>query len=249
MFCVAPPELETKMNITKGGLVLFSANSNSSCMELSKKIAERLGVEMGKVQVYQEPNRETRVQIQESVRGKDVFIIQTVSKDVNTTIMELLIMVYACKTSCAKSIIGVIPYFPYSKQCKMRKRGSIVSKLLASMMCKAGLTHLITMDLHQKEIQGFFNIPVDNLRASPFLLQYIQEEIPDYRNAVIVAKSPASAKRLAATGGPSHPRCLKSMVFTVPVNILLVVYCLLLQELSNLLTELYPAERPLLGIC
>ncbi|XP_036924682.1 phosphoribosyl pyrophosphate synthase-associated protein 2 isoform X3 [Sturnira hondurensis] len=170
MFCVATTELETKMNITKGGLVLFSANSNSSCMELSKKIADfsppflfsrRLGVEMGKVQVYQEPNRETRVQIQESVRGKDVFIIQTVS----------------------------------NKQCKMRKRGSIVSKLLASMMCKAGLTHLITMDLHQKEIQGFFNIPVDNLRASPFLLQYIQEEIPDYRNAVIVAKSPASAKR------------------------------------------------------
>ncbi|KAF4800414.1 Phosphoribosyl pyrophosphate synthase-associated protein 2 [Turdus rufiventris] len=240
MFCVPSTEIGAIMNITKGGLVLFSANSNSSCMELSKRIAERLGVEMGKVQVYQEPNRETRVQIQESVRGKDVFIIQTVSKDVNTTIMELLIMVYACKTSCAKSIIGVIPYFPYSKQCKMRKRGSIVSKLLASMMCKAGLTHLITMDLHQKEIQGFFNIPVDNLRASPFLLQYIQEEvelleiisqcslyvvgkiveelalpvfvetpsvcvlwsgyltsdkIPDYRNAVIVAKSPASAKR------------------------------------------------------
>uniref|UniRef100_A0A2K6E7P4 Phosphoribosyl pyrophosphate synthase-associated protein 2 n=1 Tax=Macaca nemestrina TaxID=9545 RepID=A0A2K6E7P4_MACNE len=189
MFCVTPPELETKMNITKGGLVLFSANSNSSCMELSKKIAERLGVEMGKVQVYQEPNR-----------GEQSWACGTLTfswnvADVNTTIMELLIMVYACKTSCAKSIIGVIPYFPYSKQCKMRKRGSIVSKLLASMMCKAGLTHLITMDLHQKEIQGFFNIPVDNLRASPFLLQYIQEEIPDYRNAVIVAKSPASAKR------------------------------------------------------
>ncbi|XP_075428864.1 phosphoribosyl pyrophosphate synthase-associated protein 2-like isoform X1 [Ascaphus truei] len=183
------------MNITKGGLVLFSANSNASCMELAKKMAERLGVELGKVLVYQETNRETRVQIQESVRGKDVFIIQTVSKDVNTTIMELLIMVYACRTSCAKTISGVIPYFPYSKQCKMRKRGSIVSKLLASMMCKAGLTHFITMDLHQKEIQGFFNIPVDNLRASPFLLQYIQEEIHDYRNAVIVAKSPSSAKR------------------------------------------------------
>ncbi|KAL4624465.1 phosphoribosyl pyrophosphate synthase-associated protein 2-like [Arapaima gigas] len=173
-------EADTKnrpdMNITKGGLVIFSANSNPSCMELAKRIAERLGVELGKVQVYQEANRETRVQIQESVRGKDVFIIQTVSKDVNTIIMELLIMVYACRTSCARSIIGVVPYFPYSKQCKMRKRGSIVSKLLASMMCKAGLTHLITMDLHQKEIQGFFNIPVDNLRASPFLLQYIQEE-------------------------------------------------------------------------
>ncbi|XP_059936818.1 phosphoribosyl pyrophosphate synthase-associated protein 2 isoform X1 [Mesoplodon densirostris] len=128
-------------------------------------------------------------------RTADFLLAPGCLQDVNTTIMELLIMVYACKTSSAKSIIGVIPYFPYSKQCKMRKRGSIVSKLLASMMCKAGLTHLITMDLHQKEIQGFFNIPVDNLRASPFLLQYIQEEIPDYRNAVIVAKSPASAKR------------------------------------------------------
>ncbi|XP_048047996.1 phosphoribosyl pyrophosphate synthase-associated protein 2 isoform X1 [Megalobrama amblycephala] len=183
------------MSAAKGGLVIFTANSNPSSRELGRRIAERLGVELGKVQVYQEANRETRVQIEESVRSKDVFIIQTVSKDVNTTIMELLIMVYACRTSCARNIIGVIPYFPYSKQCKMRKRGSIVSKLLASMMCKAGLTHLITMDLHQKEIQGFFNIPVDNLRASPFLLQYIQEEIPDYRNAVIVAKSPASAKR------------------------------------------------------
>ncbi|MEE6497861.1 hypothetical protein FKM82_002895 [Ascaphus truei] len=141
------------MNITKGALVLFSANSNASCMELAKKMAERLGVELGKVLVYQETNRETRVQIQESVRGKDVFIIiQTFPRRLVPTIS------------------GVIPYFPYSKQCKMRKRGSIVSKLLASMMCKAGLTHFITMDLHQKEIQGFFNIPVDNLRASPFLL-------------------------------------------------------------------------------
>ncbi|XP_041085585.1 phosphoribosyl pyrophosphate synthase-associated protein 2-like isoform X1 [Polyodon spathula] len=192
---VARIKTDTAMNAQKGGLVIFTANSNPSCMALAKRISERLGVVLGKVQVYQEANRETRVQIQESVRGKDVFIIQTVSKDVNTAIMEFLIMVYACKTSCARSIIGVIPYFPYSKQCKMRKRGSIVSKLVASMMCKAGLNHLITMDLHQKEIQGFFNIPVDNLRASPFLLQYIQEEIPDYRNAVIVAKSPSSAKR------------------------------------------------------
>lgn len=86
-------------------------------------------------------------------------------------------MAYACKTSSARSIVGVIPYLPYSKQCKMRKRGCIVSKLLAKMMCTSGLTHIITMDLHQKEIQGFFDIPVDNLRASPFLLQYIQESV------------------------------------------------------------------------
>lgn len=86
-------------------------------------------------------------------------------------------MAYACKTSSARSIVGVIPYLPYSKQCKMRKRGCIVTKLLAKMMCKSGLTHIITMDLHQKEIQGFYECPVDNLRASPFLLQYIQESV------------------------------------------------------------------------
>ncbi|XP_071391298.1 phosphoribosyl pyrophosphate synthase-associated protein 1-like isoform X1 [Centroberyx affinis] len=193
-----PPKLSygySKMNVSKSGYRVFSANSTTASAELAKKITERLGVELGKSTVYQESNRETRVDVKESVRGQDIFIIQTVPRDVNTAIMELLVMAYALKTSCAKNIIGVIPYFPYSKQCKMRKRGSIVCKLLASMLAKAGLTHIITMDLHQKEIQGFFSFPVDNLRASPFLIQYIQEEIPDYRNAVIVAKSPSAAKR------------------------------------------------------
>ncbi|XP_051988524.1 phosphoribosyl pyrophosphate synthase-associated protein 1 isoform X1 [Xyrauchen texanus] len=183
------------MNVAKSGYRVFSANSTPACTELAKKITERLGVELGKSVVYQESNRETRVEIKESVRGQTIFIIQTIPRDVNTAVMELLIIAYALKTSCAKNIIGVIPYFPYSKQCKMRKRGSIVCKLLASMLAKAGLTHIITMDLHQKEIQGFFSFPVDNLRASPFLLQYIQEEVPDYRNAIIVAKSPSAAKR------------------------------------------------------
>ncbi|CAL8285455.1 unnamed protein product [Boreogadus saida] len=183
------------MNVTKSGYRVFSANSTAACTELAKKITERLGVELGKSVVFQASNRETRVDVKESVRGQTIFIIQTIPRDVNTAIMELLVMAYALKTSCAKNIIGVIPYFPYSKQCKMRKRGSIVCKLLASMLAKAGLTHIITMDLHQKEVQGFFSFPVDNLRASPFLLQYIQEEIPDYRNAIIVAKSPSAAKR------------------------------------------------------
>uniref|UniRef100_A0A8C6NT32 Phosphoribosyl pyrophosphate synthetase associated protein 1 n=1 Tax=Nothobranchius furzeri TaxID=105023 RepID=A0A8C6NT32_NOTFU len=183
------------MNISRSGYRVFAANSSGVCTELAKKITERLGVELGKSVVYQESNSETRVDVKESVRGQDIFIIQTIPRDVNTAIMELLVMAYALKTSCAKNIIGVIPYFPYSKQCKMRKRGSIVCKLLASMLAKAGLTHLITMDLHQKEIQGFFTFPVDNLRASPYLIQYIQEEIPDYRNAIIVAKSPSAAKR------------------------------------------------------
>ncbi|KAJ1526770.1 hypothetical protein ONE63_008345 [Megalurothrips usitatus] len=173
-------------------VMIISGNSHP---ELANLIASRLNVKSGDASVYHKTNRETMVEIGDSVRGKDIYIIQTGTKDVNNNIMELLIMAYACKTSSARSIVGVIPYLPYSKQCKMRKRGCIVSKLLAQMMCKSGLSHVITMDLHQKEIQGFFNCPVDNLRASPFLLQYIQECIPDYRNAVIVARNPGSAKK------------------------------------------------------
>ncbi|XP_041978341.1 phosphoribosyl pyrophosphate synthase-associated protein 2 isoform X2 [Aricia agestis] len=173
-------------------IVIISGNSHP---ELADLVANRLGVRKGGCSVYHKTNRETMVEIADSIRGKNIYIVQTGTKDVNNNIMELLIMAYACKTSSARSIVGVIPYLPYSKQCKMRKRGCIVSKLLAKMMCQSGLTHIITMDLHQKEIQGFFECPVDNLRASPFLLQYIQESIPDYRNSVIVARNPGSAKK------------------------------------------------------
>lgn len=173
-------------------IVILAGNSHP---DLAEKIATRLGTRIGSCSVVHAKNRETLVDCAESVRNRDVYIIQTGSKDVNNSIMELLIMAYCCRTSAARNIVGVIPYLPYSKQSKMRKRGCIVSKLLAQMIVKAGLSHVITMDLHQKEIQGFFDIPVDNLRASPFLLQYITDCIPDYRNAVIVARNPASANK------------------------------------------------------
>ncbi|XP_061181957.1 phosphoribosyl pyrophosphate synthase-associated protein 2-like isoform X1 [Saccostrea echinata] len=173
-------------------MVLLCGNSHP---ELSQLIAQRLGVRLGDINVYHKTNRETNVEIKESVRGKDVYIIQTGTKDVNNDIMELLIISYACKTSAAHNIIGVIPYLPYSKQSKMRKRGSVICKVMATMLGKSGLTHVITMDLHQKEIQGFFDIPVENLRASPFLIDYIERLIPDYRNAIIVARNPNSVKR------------------------------------------------------
>ncbi|XP_070497845.1 phosphoribosyl pyrophosphate synthase-associated protein 2 isoform X2 [Chironomus tepperi] len=178
--------------VSTSDMVLLHGNSHP---ELANLIASRLNIKSGGCSVFHKSNRETMVDIGDSVRGKDCYIIQTGTKDCNNNVMELLIMAYACKTSSAKSIVAVLPYLPYSKQCKMRKRGSIVTKLIAKMMCNAGLTHVITMDLHQKEIQGFFDCPVDNLRASPFLLQYIQESIPDYRNAVIVARNPGSAKK------------------------------------------------------
>ncbi|KHJ96524.1 hypothetical protein OESDEN_03516 [Oesophagostomum dentatum] len=123
--------------------------------------------------------------------------------------MELLILIYACKTSMSKTITVIMPYLPYSKQCRMLRRSSIPMKLIAEMICRAGASRLVSLDLYKKEIQGFFSIPVDNLRASPFLLQYIKEyvgflvytctkifykvepgQIPDYKNAIIVAKSP-----------------------------------------------------------
>uniref|UniRef100_A0AAY4BXN5 Ribose-phosphate pyrophosphokinase N-terminal domain-containing protein n=1 Tax=Denticeps clupeoides TaxID=299321 RepID=A0AAY4BXN5_9TELE len=157
----APPP---DMNVPKTGYRVFSANSTAACTELAKKITERLGVELGKSVVYQESNRETRIDVKESVRGQTIFIIQT------------------------------IPRYPISYYVTRRHRGRAVLSYRGSPLVP-GLTHIITMDLHQKEIQGFFSFPVDNLRASPFLLQYIQEEIPDYRNAIIVAKSPSAAKR------------------------------------------------------
>ena len=185
----------SSLPFTRGEIVLMAGNSHP---DLAKLVANHLGVSLADVNVFHKHNRETMVEIETSVRGKDVYILQTGSKEVNDTIMELLIMAYACKTASSRRIIGVIPYMPYSRQCKMKRRGCIVSKLLARLMSRAGFDHIITVDLHQKEIQGFFDCPVDNLRVSPFLLQYVQECVPDYRNAVLVAPHPSKATKVAS---------------------------------------------------
>jgi len=176
----------------KPGMVLLAGNSHPV---LAEEIARHLGVSVGSCLVYHNTNRETMVDIQESVRGKDVYIIQSAAKHVNDIIMELLIMAYACKTSNCRKIIGVLPCLPYSQQTKMRRRGNISLKLVADMCTKAGFDHIITVDLHSKESQAFFSCRMDNLRASPFFLQYIVESVPDYHNAVIVARNPLGARR------------------------------------------------------
>ncbi|CAH1794333.1 unnamed protein product [Owenia fusiformis] len=181
--------------MNKGERVPMRLLAGNSHNELAASIAEKLGMQLMNVSSYHKSNRETCVEMGESVRGKDVYIIQTGTKDVNNDVMELMIMSYALRTSAARHIVAVLPYLPYCKQSKLKKRGCIASKLIARMLSKSGISHIITMDLHQKEIQGFFDIPVDNLRASPFLIQYIKEQIPDYRNAVIVARNPGSVKR------------------------------------------------------
>jgi len=177
---------------SKPGMVLLAGNSHPG---LAEEIARHLGVGVGSCLVYHNTNRETMVDIQESVRGKDVYIIQTAARNVNDIIMELLIMAYACRTSNCRSIIGVLPCLPYSQQTKMKRRGNISLKLIAEMCVKAGFDHILTVDLHSKDSQGFFSCRMDNLRASPFFLQWIIENVPDYHNAVIVAKSPLGARR------------------------------------------------------
>ncbi|KAF6027902.1 PRPSAP1 [Bugula neritina] len=184
------------MDITcRTPILVLSGNSHP---ELTKLICQRLDVPIANCSVLHNTSRETQVEIKQTVRARDVYIVQTGTKNVNDDIMELLILAYACKTSCARSIIGVIPYLPYCKQSKMRKRGCVVSRLLADMIQKSGFTQLITMDLRYKEIQGFYSFPVDNLRASSYLIQYIRESIPDYRNSVIVSKNANSVKRASS---------------------------------------------------
>lgn len=175
------------LSIRSKGMVILAGNSHP---EFVSYVCRHLDVNPGLCSVYFRTSRETVVEINETIRGMDVYLIQSGTKDVNNDIMELLILAYACKSACARKVIAVVPYLPYCKQSKRRNRGPITSKLLAKMLCASGISHLITVDLHSKEIQGFFDVPVDNLRASPFLIRYIETCVFDYRNAVIVSRNP-----------------------------------------------------------
>lgn len=175
---------------------LLTGNSHP---ELANLVAERLGIELTKILVLQYSNQETSITIGESVRDEDVFILQsTAPGEINDGLMELLIMINACKTASARRITAVIPNFPYARQDKKDKsRAPISAKLIANMLQVAGCNHVITMDLHASQIQGFFNVPVDNLYAEPSMLRYIRENF-DWKNAVIVSPDAGGAKRATA---------------------------------------------------
>ncbi|XP_065185900.1 ribose-phosphate pyrophosphokinase 2-like [Sycon ciliatum] len=175
---------------------LFSGNSHP---ELSKRIAERLGIELGKVTLKKFSNQETSVEIGESVRGEDVYIIQSGCGEVNDNLMELLIMINACKTASASRVTAVIPCYPYARQDKKDKsRAPISAKLVANMLSVAGAEHIITMDLHASQIQGFFDIPVDNLYAEPAVIRWIKSHIAEWDNSVIVSPDAGGAKRVTS---------------------------------------------------
>ncbi|CCK70194.1 ribose phosphate diphosphokinase subunit PRS1 KNAG_0D04490 [Huiozyma naganishii CBS 8797] len=175
---------------------VFVGNSHP---ELGRLVCGRLGIEPAPCTLKKFANGETSVQIGVSVRDEDVYVIQSGSPTINDHIMELLILVSACRGGSAKKITAVIPQFPYSKQSKMKKhRGAITARMLANLLVMAGADHVVSMDLHASQMQGFFSKPVDNLYGGPSLARWIRENVPDYENAVVVSKNAGGTKRVTA---------------------------------------------------
>ncbi|KAF3765476.1 hypothetical protein M406DRAFT_67918 [Cryphonectria parasitica EP155] len=181
------------MSTMSNEIKLLSGNSHPMLAQL---VANRLGIEIAKTMSLNYSNQETSVTVGESVRDEDVFIIQsTAPGDINDGLMELLIMIHACRTASARRITAVIPNFPYARQDKKDKsRAPISARLIANMLTTAGCNHVITMDLHASQIQGFFNVPVDNLYAEPSVLRWIQENL-SVKDCVIVSPDAGGAKR------------------------------------------------------
>ena len=155
-------------------LKIFSGTAHPA---LAKEICDYIGVPLGKAMCGRFNNGEIQVMINESVRGKDVFVIQPTGAPVNDNLMEMLIMVDALKRASARHITVVVPYYGYARQDrKTRGREPITSKLVADLMSKAGVTRVVTMDLHAGQIQGFFDVPVDHLASAQLLAGYVKEK-------------------------------------------------------------------------
>jgi ribose-phosphate pyrophosphokinase len=174
-------------------MVLVSGTSNPT---LSKKISEFLDVPLVNPQLRRFANGEVYCEIEKNVRGADVFVIQSTCAPVNENLMELLIIVDALKRASAKSITAVVPHYGYSRQDrKSAPRTPITAKLVADMMTIAGSSRVITMDLHAGQIQGFFNIPFDNIFASPVILEWVQKNL-DPTNLITVSPDAGGVERV-----------------------------------------------------
>lgn len=166
------------------GLKIFTGNSNP---ELAQRICDMLEIPLGRALVGTFSDGEIRVEIAENVRGADVFVVQSGAHPVNDHLMELLVMVDAFKRASARRITAVMPYYSYARQDRKNKpRVPITARLVADLITRVGAQRILTMDLHAGQIQGFFDIPVDNLYASPILLPYIRE----YFDGELVIVSP-----------------------------------------------------------
>ena len=179
---------------------IFTGNSNP---QLAKKICDYLELPSGKIEVGQFSDGEVSVKIEENVRGKDIFIVQSVCAPVNKSLVELLVMIDAAKRASAKRITAVLPYYAYARQdWKERPRVPITAKLVANLITAAGANRVLTMDLHTPQIQGFFDIPLDHLFAAPVLIKYFQGL--NLSNLVVVAPDVGSIKTARAFAKRLH---------------------------------------------
>jgi len=173
---------------------IFAGNSN---LPLAADICRHLGISLGNTEIKSFSDGEVFVEVKESVRGMEVYVIQSTCTPVNKNLMELLVMMDALKRASAYAITAVIPYYGYARQDrKVAPRTPITAKLIADLITTAGATRVLCMDLHAGQIQGFFNVPVDNLYATPVLLDYIQKNYRD--NTVIVSPDAGGVERARA---------------------------------------------------
>ena len=164
---------------------IFTGNANP---DLAREIAQNLGMSLGQSVVSRFKDEEISVDINETVRGADVFLVQPTCRPTNDHLMELLIMIDACKRASAKSITAVMPYYGYARQDRKTKpREPIAAKLVSNLITAAGASRVLTMDLHAGQIQGFFDIPVDNLKGLPILANYFQKKGLNGEEIVVVS--------------------------------------------------------------
>ena len=182
---------------------VFTGNSNPA---LAKEICQIIGTKLGESEVKTFADGEVSVSLYETVRGSDVFLINSTCKPVNDSLMELLIMIDACRRASAGRITAVIPYFGYARQDrKAKSRDPISAKLVANMIVAAGADRVLTMDLHASQIQGFFDIPVDNLAGNPIFVDYYAKKYgSECENMMVVSPDVGSVSRARAFAQKLH---------------------------------------------
>src|ERR1044071_474200 len=176
----------------KDELEIFTGRSNPA---LAREVCEHLGVRLGEAEVGRFPDGEVMVEVRENVRGGDCFVLQSICTPPNENLMELLLLMDALRRASAKRITAVIPYFGYARQDrKVAPRVPISAKLVADLITTAGASRVLTVDLHAGQIQGFFNIPVDNVYATPVLLQYVKQRL-NHNEITIISPDAGGVER------------------------------------------------------
>ena len=181
--------------MNRDNIVLFAGNASQ---KVAERVAQQLMQPLGFIQVEKFSDGETRIEVLENIRGRDVFLIQSTCPPANEHLMELLLMADACRRASAKSISAVVPYFGYSRQDRRPRntRGPVSAKLVGDLIEASGISRLITIDLHADQIEGFFSIPVDNVYSSPVLLGDIWKQ--KYNNIVLVSPDVGGVLRARA---------------------------------------------------